>query len=65
MLSLLALRARITGMAAAVIVKRRQSSQSQALNMNTIDPETDSFVENLPPPENREMDTVVATLLLG
>ena len=52
-------------MAAAVIVKRRQSSQSQALNMNTIDPETDSFVENLPPPENREMDTVVATLLLG
>ena len=51
-------------MAAVVIVKRHRSG-NQANGTNTSDPGAESFVENLPSPEVREMDSVMRALLLG
>ena len=51
-------------MAAVVIVKRHLNGV-QETDINTADDGTESFVENLPPSEVREKDTVMGTLILG
>ena len=48
-------------MAAVVIVRRHRGS----ISTDVKEAITESFVENLPPDEVREVDTVMGTLLLG
>ena len=48
---------------AAVVVARRRQKDTETNEAKNAD--TKHFVENLPPVEFREVDTVLGTLLLG